>query len=241
MLRDNRLTSVCGSSAIHGRRLLSFACPKESNQRKRHPRIRALAGRGFATGGRVRPTGHPWPVVRIGAIPRAARVRSTRLVRPPSAAAQREPESEKRKHASHICDRLLLRQGLPRSALPGFPLGRGEQAEEIAACTARGRAQDARASDLGTGMCRERTPEPARVVCRAWMPGKPRPRGCPFLWLLSFGQAKESNRRPWMVDETAHGRESVIATTPKPNQNQHHPHPTLPLKGRAKASLEGEG
>src|SRR6476661_4463211 len=42
-LRDNRLTSVCGSSTIHGRRLLSFACPKESNQRKRHPRIRALA------------------------------------------------------------------------------------------------------------------------------------------------------------------------------------------------------
>ena len=30
-------------SAIHGRQLLSFACPKESNQRKRHPRIRALA------------------------------------------------------------------------------------------------------------------------------------------------------------------------------------------------------
>src|SRR6476646_11074087 len=41
--RDNRLTSVCVSSTIHGRRLLSFACPKESNQRKRHPRIRALA------------------------------------------------------------------------------------------------------------------------------------------------------------------------------------------------------
>jgi hypothetical protein len=28
----------------------------------------------------------------------------------------------------------------------------------------RGHAQDARASDLGTGMCRERTPEPAREV-----------------------------------------------------------------------------
>src|SRR4249919_3704899 len=27
----------------------------------------------FAAGERVRPTGHPWPVVRIGAIPRAAR------------------------------------------------------------------------------------------------------------------------------------------------------------------------
>src|SRR6478752_913146 len=43
-LREDRLTSVCGSSTIHGRRLLSFACPKESNQRKRHPRIRAARG-----------------------------------------------------------------------------------------------------------------------------------------------------------------------------------------------------
>src|SRR5689334_6070884 len=34
------------------------------------------------------------------------------------------------------------------------------------------------------------------------MPLRPRPRGCPFLGLLSFGQAKESNRRPGMVDET---------------------------------------
>ena len=42
--RENRLTSVCVSSTIPGRRLLSFACPKESNQRKRHPRIRAARG-----------------------------------------------------------------------------------------------------------------------------------------------------------------------------------------------------
>jgi len=41
---ENRLTSVCDSSTIHGRRLLSFACPKESNQRKRHPRGRGLPG-----------------------------------------------------------------------------------------------------------------------------------------------------------------------------------------------------
>src|SRR3982751_2747275 len=42
--RENRLTSVCVSSTIPGRRLLSFACPKESNQRKRHPRGRGHAG-----------------------------------------------------------------------------------------------------------------------------------------------------------------------------------------------------
>ena len=41
----------------------------------------------FATGERVRLTGHPWPESRIGAIPRAARVRCTRLIRPPFAAA----------------------------------------------------------------------------------------------------------------------------------------------------------
>ncbi len=76
----------------------------------------------FATGGRVRPTGHPWPVVRIGAIPRAARVRCTRLVRPPFAAAQREPEEQsERKKRDRRCRiyPVLLRQGLPRSALPG--------------------------------------------------------------------------------------------------------------------------
>ena len=43
-IRDSRPTSLCVSSAIHGGRSLSFACPKESNQRKRHPRIRAARG-----------------------------------------------------------------------------------------------------------------------------------------------------------------------------------------------------
>src|SRR3954464_14526834 len=38
-----------------------------------------------ATGGRVWPRGHPWPLGQIGAIPRAARVRCTRLFRPPFA------------------------------------------------------------------------------------------------------------------------------------------------------------
>src|SRR6185312_12119206 len=93
-LRENRLTSLCFTSAIHGGRSLSFACPKESNQRKRHPRFSALATRGFATVGRVWPRGHPWPLGQIGAIPRAARVRCTRLFRPPFAASQREPEEQ---------------------------------------------------------------------------------------------------------------------------------------------------
>ncbi len=64
----------------------------------------------------------------------------------------------------------------------------------------KGRAQDARAFDESTGTCSRRTPEPARAVCR---------HGCrqtadarvSFSWLLLFGQAKRSNRRPWMADE----------------------------------------
>ncbi len=41
-----------------------------------------------------------------------------------------------------------------------------------------------------------------------------------FLWLLSFGQAKESNRSPWMADQTTHGRESVLARTPKTKERK---------------------
>src|SRR6476620_238883 len=77
-------------------------------------------------------------------------------------------------------------------------------------------------------------------------------RGCRFLWLLSFGQAKESNRRPWMVDETHTDVSRFSRQRQKPkakikmdsgfrrnDEGGHHPHPTLPLKGRAKD--EGEG
>src|SRR6185312_3103588 len=84
--------------------------------------------RGFATVGRVWPRGHSWPLGQIGAIPRAARVRGTRLIRPPFAAAL-EGESEEQKSegarrwvlafAGTTKRFLLLRQGLPRSALPG--------------------------------------------------------------------------------------------------------------------------
>src|SRR3982750_1088409 len=42
---EDRLTSVCVSSTIPGRRLLSFACPKESNQRIRAPSRPRFAGR----------------------------------------------------------------------------------------------------------------------------------------------------------------------------------------------------
>jgi hypothetical protein len=177
----------CGLSAIHGRQLPSFACPKESNQKKRHPRIRAARGaavRYGRTGSAHRPSMACCPNRRDP----SRRPRFARLFRPPSAATQREPEeqSERKKEKKPTCRiyPVLLRQGLPRSALPGFPLGRGEQAQEIAACPARGRAQDARASDLGTRMCRERTrSQPG--ACRAWMPGNPRTRGRVLLLSLA--------------------------------------------------------
>src|SRR5690349_21544437 len=104
---------------------------KEKAPSAPRPRLR----RGFATGGRVRPRGHPWPLGRIGAIPRAARVRGTRLVRPPFAAALEGTRKSKGKsqvkmdsgfrrndvvRACPIYAVLwLLRQGLPRFALPG--------------------------------------------------------------------------------------------------------------------------
>src|SRR6478752_1799033 len=85
----------------------------------------------------------------------------------PSALRRYSEGTRKRKaEAPDICDTLASAAGTAALCSSRAPLGRGEQVEETAACTARGRAQDARASDLGTGMCRERTPEPARVVCR---------------------------------------------------------------------------
>ena len=43
-LRETRLTSMCGMSAIPGGQSLSLACPRESNQREGHPRDRGHAG-----------------------------------------------------------------------------------------------------------------------------------------------------------------------------------------------------
>src|SRR5690349_24940887 len=75
---------------------------KEKAPSAPRPRLR----RGFATGGRVRPRGHPWPLGRIGAIPRAARVRSTRLFRPPFAAAL---EGTRKQAAKQAKTRALVR------------------------------------------------------------------------------------------------------------------------------------
>ena len=213
--RENRLTSVCFSSAIHGGRLLSFACPKESNQRKRHPRIRAPR----CARGSLRADGFDRQAIhglRSNRRDPSRRPRFARLVRPPFAASQRGEEqgllcwtqialtlalSRKRERglvALRLVSLLLLRQGLPHLALPG-PLSAAASRRRISR-DSDGR-QDAGQFDVSTWTYCRRTPQPARVVTG---------HGCPvtatarvsFLWLLSFGQAKESNRRPGMADET---------------------------------------
>src|SRR5580765_4402644 len=102
------------------------------------------------------------PVVRIGAIPRAARASRGFSVHPPP--LLRGEERRARTDVSHISGASAA--GTAALCSSGSPLGRGEQVEEIAACGARGRAQDARAFDESTGTCSRRTPEPAREVCR---------------------------------------------------------------------------
>src|SRR5580765_4346567 len=131
---------MCGLSAIHGGQLLSFACPKESNQRKRHPRIRALAcGEGSLRADGFGPQGIlPCCPNRRGP---SRRPRFARLVRPPSAAAQREGARAKT-DVSHISGASAA--GTAALCSSGPPLGRGEQAQEIAARSAGARRMRAR-------------------------------------------------------------------------------------------------
>ena len=126
---------------------LSLACPRESNQREGHPGCGASAARRFATGGRVPRTGHPWPAAESArsiaptlrafsaALRRPTRGRDIERPLPPSAPSPasggreccsfsrlREKVPGGRMRATGIEAALfLLRQGLPRSALPGAP------------------------------------------------------------------------------------------------------------------------
>ena len=93
------------------------------------------------------------PVVRIGAIPRAARVRCTRLFRPPSAATQRGPQEQGKNRRVGYIRRFCGRDC--RALLSGFPLGRGKGAEEKPRSGGR---QDAGHFDESTGMCSRRSP-----------------------------------------------------------------------------------
>jgi hypothetical protein len=169
--------------------------------------------RGCATGGRVRLARHPWRVSRIGAIPRAARVRCTRLVRPPFAAAQRDPGaraerwlrwlkialtpalSRKRERGKGgvpscgggvSCSALASAAGTAALCSSRAPLGRGEQAEEKPEGARAGmRARSTRAQDVLPA-----NPAACSRSHRAWMPGD-RGREGVFLLVTSLWTSKE--------------------------------------------------
>ena len=133
---------MCGLSAIHGGQLLSFACPKESNQRKRHPRIRALS---FAEGS-LRADGFR-PQAIHGLLSKSAR-----SLAPPACGARgfsvhpppllRGEERRAKTDVSHISGASAA--GTAALCSSGSPLGRGEQAQEIAARSAGARRMRAR-------------------------------------------------------------------------------------------------
>ena len=125
---ETRLTSLCFSARIPASGSLSFACPKESNPRKRHPRFRALgeAEGSLRADGFCRQAIHGLTAKSARSLA-PTRVRRTRLFRPPFAASQRAPEIKSGRWEFLLTPWLLRR--MPRSslALPGFPLGRGER------------------------------------------------------------------------------------------------------------------
>ena len=79
------------------------------------------------------------------------------------------------------------------------------------------------------------------------------PRGCPSLWLLSLGQARESDSLARDGERKSTGTWGGFReNTPEPSKAlgpgfrrddevQTHPHPTLPLKGRAKDGFRKNG
>ena len=134
-----------------GRRLLSFACPKESNQRKRHPRGRGHAGihaRVTARAGSgVRSTAHPCAEIgraRILRAPAAARLF------PPPARRGREGTREEQSaavpaaEAPDICDTRYSDMSVSFALALRVPSEQRRRADGPAACPARGRREGSR-------------------------------------------------------------------------------------------------
>ena len=108
---------------------------------------------------------------------------------------------------SRLSATRLLRPGRPRSALTGFPLGRGED---------RRKKPDGARARCARVRCRHTEVPSANLrSVLALVAGhdarRPRPRGCPFSWLLLFGQAKKVTRSPGMASGKTHGRGSALA------------------------------
>ncbi len=165
---------------------------------------------------------------RIGAIPRAARALRGFSVRPspllrgdPRACPHPSPlpqAGEGTRCASREA-RAASAAGTAALCPARTPLGRGEQVQEIARRGARRmRARSTRAQGRAPGEPRSLLAQSARMDARVTADAR-----VSFSWLLLFGQAKRSNRRPWMADDphTDVSRSSRQRRRPKPkNQDQ---------------------
>ena len=149
---EDRLTSMCFSSAIPGCRLLSFACPKESRQRKGHPRGRgrwASMPSDSASRRRGSPTAHPCAEVELaGILPAIA----SRLILHLLAATERGPGRARARQSLPQKHRIYATRtysSSPRKRGPSalalrVPSEKRRRADGPAACAARGQREGSR-------------------------------------------------------------------------------------------------
>src|SRR5262249_21906938 len=97
--RENRLTSLCGLVAIHGDQSLSFACAKESNQRKHtsRPRSAGIHARGLRERARGPDAAPPCADTGRARTRAPARVRCTRPFPPPARRGREGPGKSKKR------------------------------------------------------------------------------------------------------------------------------------------------
>ncbi len=119
------------------------------------------------------------------------------------AAAEREPGKSRARQSLPQKHRIyatpVYGHVVSFALLFGFPLSSGGGRTDQPRAPHAGGARDRADSDNRPWMACGPNPS-ARSEPLA--PRAARIRGCRFLWLLSFGQAKESNWRPWMADIT---------------------------------------